>query len=347
MALGLTKLSETATKITLGWTPVVGAVGYRFQSAVTEPKWSHTWDPARSQVTFSKADWYRVEALGSEALGEYPQPVPALWFAEAALRPGYATLKGAGSFGSYPSNPVNGGEDCLLDLEGTTRTGTTTVWTKQGQRIQIRTGRWNGVNQKGGLRVRSVDGIGAEHVSATDMRAINCIDAFVVSGNPGSPATTYTLQKVRTEYPSYNINDGGEHCDAVQVQGDLKRLEIGMSTFWLAGVLSGGGSSGHPGKGLMLNTISKLAFEVELNRVNYRAADLLTGAAIFKDYSAISMETTEVYFDKQGSSGNQWGTSGAFFPTAQFAGDVASWAAQHNWQGIVRRGLPPDGDFCP
>lgn len=88
MALALTKLSETSTKITLGWTPVPGAIGYRFQSATTAPKWSHSWDASKSQVTFSKADWYKVEALGIEAAGQYPttgpepQPGtrdPALW----------------------------------------------------------------------------------------------------------------------------------------------------------------------------------------------------------------------------------------------------------------------------
>lgn len=72
----LTKLSETATKITLGWSPVPGAIGYRFQSAATAPKWSHTWDSSRSQVTFSKADWYKVEALGLEDAGEYPASTP-------------------------------------------------------------------------------------------------------------------------------------------------------------------------------------------------------------------------------------------------------------------------------
>lgn len=76
MALTLTKLSETASKITLGWTPVAGAIGYRFQSASQAPKWSHTWNAAQSQVTFSKAAWYKIEALGVEEAGEYPSVVP-------------------------------------------------------------------------------------------------------------------------------------------------------------------------------------------------------------------------------------------------------------------------------
>lgn len=76
MALTLTKLSETSTKITLGWTPVTGAIGYRFQSATQAPKWSHSWDPMKSQGTFSKASWYKVEALGVEEAGQYPSTAP-------------------------------------------------------------------------------------------------------------------------------------------------------------------------------------------------------------------------------------------------------------------------------
>lgn len=71
MNLPLTKISETASKITLGWTPVPGAIGYRFQSAASL-KWSHTWDPTRDSVTFSKAAWYKVEALMVGATGDYP-----------------------------------------------------------------------------------------------------------------------------------------------------------------------------------------------------------------------------------------------------------------------------------
>ncbi|MBA2741125.1 MAG: hypothetical protein H0U46_03840, partial [Actinobacteria bacterium] len=47
-------------------------MGYRF-TAERQAKPSHTWDPARSSAKFSKGSaWYRVEALGVEALGSYP-----------------------------------------------------------------------------------------------------------------------------------------------------------------------------------------------------------------------------------------------------------------------------------
>ena len=99
--LQLNKLSETAQKITLGWAPVPGAVGYRFQSSTQAPKWSHTFDPSRSQVTFSKADWYKVEALAVEDAGQYPgtTPSPGSWF-------GIADPWAGVPFGSRPEGPA-------------------------------------------------------------------------------------------------------------------------------------------------------------------------------------------------------------------------------------------------
>lgn len=92
MALMLTKLSETATRITLGWTPVPGAIGYRFQSKTTAPKWSHTFDASRSQVTFAKDEWYKVEALGVEEAGQYPAVIPV-----GSPVPTYEIKQGAGA----------------------------------------------------------------------------------------------------------------------------------------------------------------------------------------------------------------------------------------------------------
>jgi hypothetical protein len=69
--LPLTILSETATKITVGWTPRADAVGYRFRR--DGGKWSHTWDGSRSQVVFGKPyTLLEVEALGVIAKGDLP-----------------------------------------------------------------------------------------------------------------------------------------------------------------------------------------------------------------------------------------------------------------------------------
>jgi len=66
-------VSQTPTKITLGWDPVTGAVGYRFQSAANAPKWSHTFDPTRTSVVFAQGkEPYVVQALGVLDEDVYP-----------------------------------------------------------------------------------------------------------------------------------------------------------------------------------------------------------------------------------------------------------------------------------
>ena len=66
----LTKISETATTITLGWTPPSGCSGYVFYA---DAKRSSTFDGTRSSVKFAKgATTYRVQALGVLAEGTYP-----------------------------------------------------------------------------------------------------------------------------------------------------------------------------------------------------------------------------------------------------------------------------------
>lgn len=78
MTLELTKLSETASTITLGWTPVPGARGYLFRRE-GEPKISHTLDPLRSSVKFAKgSEWYEVQALMEGVVGRWPPEAPSI-----------------------------------------------------------------------------------------------------------------------------------------------------------------------------------------------------------------------------------------------------------------------------
>jgi hypothetical protein len=76
--LGLRVISQTNSTITLGWTPVQGALGYRFSrqgytNSDGSPRYSFTWNPYASQVKFSKGStWYRVEALSLLVSGTYP-----------------------------------------------------------------------------------------------------------------------------------------------------------------------------------------------------------------------------------------------------------------------------------
>lgn len=72
--LTLNVVSQTATKITFGWTPVPGAAGYAFYADGVRK--ANSWDPTRSQVSFAKGSRvYRVDALGVTASGSYPAAV--------------------------------------------------------------------------------------------------------------------------------------------------------------------------------------------------------------------------------------------------------------------------------
>jgi hypothetical protein len=70
--LTLSVVGSDATTVTLGWSPVAGAAGYRFSTSVVPGKYSHTWDGSRSSVRFAKVPpggCYRVEALAVIADG--------------------------------------------------------------------------------------------------------------------------------------------------------------------------------------------------------------------------------------------------------------------------------------
>lgn len=71
--IALSKLSETATTITLGWSPVPGARSYRLTS---EKQSKATFaGPNATQAKFSKGSaWYKVEALELMDEGIYPPP---------------------------------------------------------------------------------------------------------------------------------------------------------------------------------------------------------------------------------------------------------------------------------
>lgn len=78
--LPLHKISETASTITLGWTPPAAARGYIFY--LDDKRVSGSLDGTKDRVRFSKPGPYKVEALGTLATGAFPAPVePTDWWA--------------------------------------------------------------------------------------------------------------------------------------------------------------------------------------------------------------------------------------------------------------------------
>lgn len=72
--IALSKVAETSSTITLGWTAVPNVIGYRF---TVDGKISHTFDPTRTTVKVSKeADRVLVEALGVQDSGVWPATEP-------------------------------------------------------------------------------------------------------------------------------------------------------------------------------------------------------------------------------------------------------------------------------
>ena len=65
--------SETPARITLDWDPITGDAAHNlagFKFRAPDGRTSHTWDPARTTVTFSKQPGtYEVAALFSETVG--------------------------------------------------------------------------------------------------------------------------------------------------------------------------------------------------------------------------------------------------------------------------------------
>lgn len=72
--LVLTKIAETATSITLGWTPPAGCVGYVLYADGIRK--SNSWDGSKRQWKTDKAAKLEIEALGSLARGSWPAPAP-------------------------------------------------------------------------------------------------------------------------------------------------------------------------------------------------------------------------------------------------------------------------------
>lgn len=78
--LPLTKVAETATTVTLSWTPVP-CLGYVLYA--DGKRKSNSWDAAKSSWKTDKAAEIRIVALGAVAEGVFPAvvvpPVPAVW----------------------------------------------------------------------------------------------------------------------------------------------------------------------------------------------------------------------------------------------------------------------------
>lgn len=106
--LQLTVISQTSTKVTLGWTPPAGIAGYEF--TLDGKRVSNTWDPSRSQITFGKPDSgshvYEVDALTVTSAGSQTAPTPSTATAPTTTTvPTTTTAPSSPTFASETSYP--------------------------------------------------------------------------------------------------------------------------------------------------------------------------------------------------------------------------------------------------
>jgi hypothetical protein len=307
------------------------------------------------------------DAAGNKSTAQYnvtvsndPSPPSGLPFSEAQLRTGYVTM-------TVPATQqqvtVPAGRDALIDLQKIKRTGSLLIWGGGDSRIKVINGYWDVTTPisnetcywRGGPRVRTTDGVGPAHISWTNMLITGSTVCDGIAIEAGS-TTKVTIQRTRIEYPSTDSAERTYHLDALQVQGKVKELEVGQSTFYAAGVQPGN----DPGKGFMLSSSTVQnpnGFVCRLNRVNLYGVGT-TGSFIFQDERNIRVELTDVWGLKPDSAGWTWSSgSGLFYPN-NYAGSsiawfssgtspnrTADWPDTANIFGIVREGRPGGQDY--
>jgi len=386
MSITLRLLAETADSVTFGWDPVPGAAGYRFSSAGKD-KMPHTWDPLfrrdrnypACNTRFSKADWYKVEALGVTAEGVFPAvtpppPPPGLPFAEATLRTPFNTYTtadipvGSSHIWTIPDST----KDALIDLGWVKRDRALKIATHPGQRVHVKNvyidvsiaATSGNVYSRGGFGFRPVaaNQVPSDHLSLTGclITGTNMADGLtygISSGYTGVQANKVTFQQCRVESASYyrgakiTNEPSGEHFDAFQMQGTLGTLEFGLCTFYAC-------DANYGGKCWMLNDYLPAGYTVNANKVNFRdggPGGTNNGAFIIQDIRAINVNFTDCYGLVESSSPSyQWtaGSSLFFFygsslkwtSSGTAPNRTASFPGGSGFTGVVLEGKSPDGN---
>lgn len=237
----LRKAGETPTTITLEWDPVAGASGYRFQSAGTAPKWSHTWDGTRTTVRFAKGqEPYRVEALGALDAGVYPAPaVPTgrlKWAPPVLANPTTITVTNANRAFGENAAPLPRDRDYIFRLAEPITAGTVQI--VGGRHVVIVGGEINldGKEKPCGSFVNNnVIGLqlGAQagicHLEGLHIHGRGMAQGIVFWAVAGTYTTTLRLQNCRIEALE-KVATSGAHTDAIQLYAGPNRLELFQNT---------------------------------------------------------------------------------------------------------------------
>lgn len=226
-----------------------------------------------------------------------PEPEPELPFAEASLTNPLVVTAGPGQ----AEVVCAAGQDVLIDC-GMQPRGSLIV-SGSPRNVQIRslysrvtapfsTGKFG----RGALHIHAK----AQHVSVTDWFCEGTATLADVLTIACAPKTRVTVQRFRLETPS-DSQEPEEHCDVLQTQGAVGRIELGFGTAFVPGVRP----PNHGGKGLQLDVLGALGETGGPYSVDVRSVDFTTQAApsgarsalvIGKDDGTqIQLDLSEVY----------------------------------------------------
>lgn len=385
--LPLTKLVETPTKITFGWQAVPGAVGYRFQSSTQAPKWSHTFDAERREVTFSKAEWYKVEALGVEAAGEFPVVTPdpgtsLPWAPPVAGSGGVAVVNWTMTNANRQSSSLlSGGGRDLVITSGEPLTGP--VQQLHGWRHVIWIGGKITLLGTGNNYALPISATGTVHLEGLDIRC----DGDALMSRGGGPNCVWQIQNCRIEV---HFNGGSaEHSDCFQSQGGSKINELRVARCTML--------TDYQGFFLRLATPDAFLNGGDFRQLNFRRRSGMGDPAqawiFIPDEDAATghgpgqpqvgdIDMTDVWIDSTWDESHNW----IFHPSWRFDSGLSAGGAYSirrgcfketdatsdylrpsttgdvvppggamsgqsclspHWTGIVRYGIPVGGDYCP
>jgi hypothetical protein len=235
--LALTKIAETSSTITLGWTPVPGCLGYVLY--VDGARKSNSWDPAKSTWKTSKGSVYRVVSLGVAEEGIYPlvTPPPPPPSGNRLTR---LTLSTPETIVITDANrnaalSLSVGKDYVLDV----RPGIDgLVPIKGGRNINvicsgdfaITNTRGSAFWDHGGICVYPGDANSTVHIENARVLGPTVHDA-ITWACPDRHVRIQTALLKNTPWTQQNLGPG-YHADGVQSQGAVKSVEIDRVTIY-------------------------------------------------------------------------------------------------------------------
>jgi hypothetical protein len=279
------RITDLGRDVRMDWTPDAKAQGYRLY--VDGQAVSRTFKPSDSSTTFRKPDGgpHRyglrlMDEVGPLEEVTFPQPTPdpgELPFDPPALdNPLELTVTTLDGGFTLPSSSV--GRDVLVDLERKARQGLVVTDNAAGAPRNLRvvnghsrctkpysgSGYWHG-----GIRFQTRARTVAVLDFFNEARGIVGITGTDGIGIVSSPTTDWFVGRCLVEMPDDSPIPGA-HIDAIQVQGPLRSLKVGLCSLDLAGVRP----PNHAGKGLQLaqepwNEWPGNPFTAELEQVDF------------------------------------------------------------------------------